>query len=539
MIYILSNILLIDNLPFGDDFIFIFGQSEIKNAPNPFLFFFPWSDYFKSWGLSYFVFWNLYKVFGENFVYYRLINIIFHILNSLTLYKIVKTDKKESLAPKIIFLLFLFSPLSILTTSWIFQLKTTLSTFLVLLFIKNIFIKKMLSIKSLLKGYVIFLMSLLAKISGVLIPALIILKWKDINTSNIKKWLILPLFITTSIFYGLINVKGITHLANELIHIEKKSIEAVDQKVYSRSQAIEIKQKNTDQQKIINFDIDITNELVNSSQKYFNSNYNLSRKYTIALQNFGKLVLYTVGLNDYYPFYESNIKTLNSSSLYLFSLVGLLSIIYLWHKSKTDLFLIMILFIPISGLFYIPYMKFSYASDHWFYLPSIGILIFISKFYKKRLFLYILLAITIFQYTYTQYKYQSYKKVLSLNNKKFGNKIISEHQIQYDLLEGKTSNALKKYIKLYENQPASNYKYIKNIINLAVKTNNIKVLNKYYHSGAKYYLKTQDIKVIESYNLNHLFIKNKKQIELIESLNAIFTKKIDSTLYEKTITRLK
>ncbi len=40
-------------------------------------------------------------------------------------------------------------------------------------------------------------------------------------------------------------------------------------------------------------------------------------------------------------------------------------------------------FIPVSGIVYVPYMKFSYVADHWNYLGSMGLCILIIFFYHK------------------------------------------------------------------------------------------------------------------------------------------------------------
>ena len=39
----------------------------------------------------------------------------------------------------------------------------------------------------------------------------------------------------------------------------------------------------------------------------------------------------------------------------------------------------MLLFLPISGLFYVPYMEFSFAADHWFYPSLLFLILYIAK----------------------------------------------------------------------------------------------------------------------------------------------------------------
>lgn len=533
--FIVCNLLLLDNKPFGDDYIFIFGETEIKNAPNPFLFFFPWSDYFKSWSLTYFIFWNMYKVFGINFVYYRAVNLALHFLNFFILSKITKNDSKKKNIARIMALCFLFAPISILTTTWIFQLKTLLAVFFILIFLYSLQGVKNYNLKDFTKLYVYFVLSLLSKVSGVLIPLYLffILRTK----CSIKKSFIfvIPFFIT-SLIYGLINIKGITHILTEIQYMNKPVEQAVVSKNFSRSQALGTKNKEIGDQKEVNFNINILGEITSGSKHYFTNltdAHNLLGKYILSLQNFGRFILSSIGLYDFYPFYEKNLQTILSPWLYVYTFIGIFTLYALVTFYSHSVILLFALFIPISGFFYIPYMKFSYSSDHWFYTPLIGLIIFLSQKLVRTKTAVSIFTIIFISYLYTQYKFTTFEKLLKMNAAAYSNNIILEHQTRQMLRAGKSREVLKMYSKAYIQDERENIKYSQLIHKIATKLGRDDINKHFFNQSAKLYLQTHDINFIRAYTLSNYAIYPQRILELTESFNAIYTQKIDRELYLK------
>jgi hypothetical protein len=533
----------IDNLPFGDDYVFIFGNTEITYAKNPFLFFFPWSDYFKSWGLSYFILWNLYKLFGVNFVYYRAINLGLHFCNFLILKKLLKSEDHKLINKKSYFisLMFLFSPLSVLTTSWIFQIKTLLAVFFILLILLQIKKKNVKTLKNNFKIYALFILSLLSKVSGILLPIYLFYIF-IVNKISVKKSiLIISPFLLTSLIYGVINIKGITHLVTENEYLKKETSEIVIDNNVSRSEALSIKEKDTTKHKEFNFDIDIYSEMTNGASKYFSplSNVsNISHKYILSLQNFGRLILSSLGIFDFYPFYETNLKTTTSQLIYLYSFIGLLGLAFLIIKKDSHNLLLICLFIPISGFFYIPYMKFSYSSDHWFYTALIPILLIANKHLKSWKVPALGFAVCLTSYIYTQYKYESFPGLLEKNKEKFQNRVISEHQARYNLMSGETIPVLKDYIQSFTTTEKNNHEYSNIIFDLARANNQTEVLKKLYNLNAKLYLRTQDVNLVKKFTIEHYDIHPNYILDFTESFNAFYSQKLERELYDRVVKRL-
>ena len=95
ILYFVLNIKILNVQPFSDDFHHIFNYSLLENVKNPFQFLNPFSQYFKSWGLTYFVLWNFLNFFGEDYFSYRLFNLIIHFINFTLLYLLLKKNNNR------------------------------------------------------------------------------------------------------------------------------------------------------------------------------------------------------------------------------------------------------------------------------------------------------------------------------------------------------------------------------------------------------------------------------------------------------------
>jgi hypothetical protein len=507
------------------------------------LFFFPWSDYFKSWGFSYFVLWNMYKVFGENFIYYRAVNLLLHFCNFLVFRKFIENKEinENKTKPNLISLIFLFSPLSILTTSWIFQIKTLLALLFILLLLLQLKKRRIHSFTDNFKIYLLFLFSLLSKVSGILIPFYLLYFYRKYNVVKTKARLIMIPFFLTSFLYGIINIKGITHLVTENQYIKKDTSEVVINNNVSRSEALSIKKKNTSEHKEFNFDIDIYSQITEGAAKYFNplsKLSNFSNKYILSLQNFGRFILSAIGTYDYYPFYEDNLKTTTSKLLYLYSFIGLVVIVLLIKLRDTTGLLLACLFLPVSGFFYIPYMKFSYSSDHWFYTALVPLLLILHKNVKNKKVVLIGFCICFSSYLYTQSKYTSFPGLLAKNEMSFQNRVITEHQARYQLLAGDTKPVLKEYLKLYKGTERNNHEYSRMINRLARIHNQDQVLKDLYNLNAKLYIRTRDINLVKNFTLEHYGLFPEYILDFTEAFNVFYSHKLEKELYIRVSKKL-
>jgi hypothetical protein len=117
--------------------------------------------------------------------------------------------------------------------------------------------------------------------------------------------------------------------------------------------------------------------------RYFKNNFHLDyslKKINIVANSFTFYLFASTGLNTNYIVYPE--PNLNSKESLLFLLVFFLCLIFFIFKFEKvyniNLLGMLVLFVPISGFFYVTYMEFSYVSDHWFYPSLIFLLIFIS-----------------------------------------------------------------------------------------------------------------------------------------------------------------
>lgn len=540
---ILLNFGILDNLPFGDDYHVIFSESEVKNAPHPFLFFSPWSDYFKSWGLSYFLLWFIYKALGpENIVYYRIINLCLHFVCFLLLNRILEKNNIQNYQRRIASFIYLFNPLSVLTTSWIFQFKTLLAQLLILYFIYLLWFADIKSFKNKALIYTTFLLSLLSKVTGILLPFYALL-YLTKNKLGLKRCMIvtLPLFLMSG-FYGLINMKGITHLINEVSFIQKDLAENSIKQNIKRSETIDFKKASDtatkNQQLNFNPQIEIFDDIKRSIPRYL-SNLDsptiILQKYTVALQNWARLWLSSLGLNDFYPFYESNLDTFKGAQFYVYSLIGLGMLIFFLFKMSHLTLLTLLLFLPISGIFYVPYMKFSYTSDHWFYAPMLGIVMYLALHIKHKRIITGILCTCLVSYCYTLYKYQSFEHVLDLNANQYDNRVIMEHQALYSIKSGEFNEVKDQYLSYYNSQQNTNLRYLQTLREIGIKQNDKLLLSHIYPQFSKIILETEDYQALKIYLLqmhNHF---TPRTLTLTDTMNAYFSNRIDGELYNRAI----
>lgn len=358
---------LFSSVPFGDDYVYIFKNPHMRDAAHPFVFFQYGSEYFKSWPLSFSFLWVFKKLFAENYCYYRLANIFVHFLNALIVFKISKFYVKKY--NRVIFSFFLFNPLVVESIYWIFQFKTLLSTFFFLLCLRQILIFNSTQLKTTYyKGVSFFLLSLLSKTTAIFFPiALVwILKYfKD-------KWLLLVPFFVLSVITGIENFKGVVSQPLDLAKIKNYhqtylgKNKVVDLKVQSPGQKSQFIQAKTYKKEQL-----VLKQYISGISSYTRSILNLDTffiKTIVAANSYSHYIKSTlaIGLNNIiYP----NLNLAKKKSYILSSIIIFILLFLVWIKkvNLTLLTLSFLLFLPISGYFYVPYMDYSYIADHWFY----------------------------------------------------------------------------------------------------------------------------------------------------------------------------
>jgi hypothetical protein len=409
----------LNSIPFGDDFVYIFKNHHILNTPHPFVFWDLTSDSYKSWPLTYSVFWVLYKFFGDHYSVYRLINLLLHISNCLLAIQLIQqyTNKKS----KLLFLLLIFHPLAFENIFWIFQLKTLLATTFILI---AIFYANRISTidthqyKRIFQAFIFFTLSLFTKSLAIFFPFYLLFTKKI----TIRYLLLISPFFLLSLYVGIQNIKGITASV-----VNTKNIT----NYYDKPQENQSTQDNakTEEENLRDFfRIELKRKELSLSQKYMDyfSSYfpsfdqmdSAKDKLVQIPINFFFYLKMSLGFGKNWIVYptmpQSDLLKVASFCFFIFLICFL---IYSRFHLRISV-LIMIFFIPISGVFYIPYMEYSPRADHWFYTCLFFTVIFvflIQKYFKAENASYLLLCILLFQLISLSSRFQDTKKYFLSN----------------------------------------------------------------------------------------------------------------------------
>ena len=141
------------------------------------------------------------------------------------------------------------------------------------------------------------------------------------------------------------------------------------------------------------------------------------RKFHIAVMSSFHYLKQVLTVDRFMFFYpkDSFFSLVNQVLAYLTIMATTWFFIYYRKEKSLQLSFIgfIVAFIPISGIFYVPFMKFSFTADHWFYAPMIFLLILISFVCKKletpknKKFIVMALSIFIFIQFARTYRYAS------------------------------------------------------------------------------------------------------------------------------------
>ncbi|MBC77409.1 MAG: hypothetical protein CME64_15500 [Halobacteriovoraceae bacterium] len=352
-------------MPYGDDNQFIF-DSFLQYVDSIFSFWNPKSNFFKSWPLSYSVLTVMFNTFEQNVIPYRILNLILHLGNSflfLSFLKKIKPSGKDG-GYFIVFLLFLIHPISYFTHNWIFQIKTLLCMFFTLLFLNLIERKKKDDNLIELGAFTSFILAINSKIACVLLPFYLLTKRENYKT-RIGHLSITAIYFLVSGYYGLVNVKGIDSFFEEKTRASQSIVE------YPNSGKVSEDEPDGPELKSyvgVPFKEQLRHSLQNLGGQ-FTKLESLREKSLLSLFTFGRYMASTVGISTFALLYESNYESLNIYNFVVFPLMGFLFLLFSFSKDRIkETGLLLIFFIPVSGLFYIPYMKYSYISHHWFYM---------------------------------------------------------------------------------------------------------------------------------------------------------------------------
>lgn len=355
--------------PVFDDYAFLFNSPRFVGAPSFFSFWDRFSEYFRSWPLSFSLLWLIYKSFGVNFAIFKTINIFLHIGNSLLISKVSKEIGIKFYL--LVGFLFLIHPAQIETVSWIFQFKTLLSLFLFLcsfICFKKYFeiLESQKRIIYLLAATTLFCLSNYSKIAAIFY--IFLMAWFALVRKNafnfplrfkVELTLFFVLSLGNSFQTGTETLKGVDFAENE------KKEKLYYENVYGGGDKTEEKEKRN---LSLFYSKDFTEQTVMDGS---------------VINIYIKTVSFYIShffINSYNSLvYPKSFFKQRTGSLYLLVgiiLLGLFGLLAINKGISSSWFIgILIYFlgiIPVSGIEYVPYMKFSLVADHWGYCAYWG-----------------------------------------------------------------------------------------------------------------------------------------------------------------------
>lgn len=483
VILLLIYLPILGSIPFGDDYVYIFDNPHIRDASHPFVFFNYGTEFFKSWPLTFVFTWVQKQLFGEQYQLYRLFSLMIHFFNGLLVLKISKQFIKKY--AYIIFLGFLFNPLVVENIYWVFQLKTLLSFFFFLLSFQYILkFNNSQKKKTYWTSFFFFTLSLLSKSTAIFFP--ITLLWILKFYKN-KAFLLLPFFVISFIL-GLESIKGVAVSKGEVNKISTYQQDYFKKKEnFYEKKTVSLNRNQPQPKTILKKQFEIEKYII-SVKSYFDSLINIENfliKTLIASNSLSFYLRSSLGLNYYQVVYpDLDMKKWGS---YLSPILLCLTLIILFIFNKLNLSflgLTFFLYLPISGFFYVPYMQFSYIADHWFYaalpfalLSIVWILEHIRFKRIKRIlivsiFLLCLIQTTLYNLRLRDTKQYFYNSTTSQTAE--NQQILYEYLIELEKREKNYNKALELSKKVYAATTSKKEMHIKNILNLAVITNDIK-----------------------------------------------------------------
>lgn len=534
-LYFIINIPILNNFPFSLDYGHF--AASVNWIANPIYAWFPWSIYFKSWPLSFSIFWVIFEVFGESVVIIRFLNLCLHFLNYLIFCRIIRDHQSghKSVPSKTLAILFLFHPLAVLPVSWGFQLKTLLATTLILI----LFWMTHQKIHNKKKILFFFWLSLTAKVQGILFPIYYLLTQKLPKAKDIL-FIVILFFISG--FYGLINIKGITYISSEIKNITKTFDAKPIEHTYRRSEIESSQQANHKSNEPINFNINIQKEMKQGAGVYIRSIDSWDKvlsKTIIALINLGRLSTFSIGLNHNLPFYAATKNTFDSSLNYAYIFLGLGYLLLTLLKKNKYLFFGFLLYLPISGLFYVPYMKYSYTSDHWFYPASALVLLGLFKMTKNKYFWNVVGILILTNFISTQVRYSDFEKLLIENFKENKNPIALESTLFYKAEKAEWDDIYQINQYLLNQADSFDPKLYETQLKASIILNREKTLESYMGRFLSQHVKSQDELAFELFLQKHKGYVSEDKLNLFKAFASINKGIIKQKDYVRLIKHLK
>ena len=384
--------------PIWDDMRFLFESERFIFITSPLEFFGLGENknLQRAWPMTYSLLWGIYKLFQSDFLIYKIVNLSLHFTNAMLLLKLTGSQQYR-LGSLAVVLLFALHPMQVESVCWILQLGTLAAT--TLLILTYMLFQRLRTSNfpigwPFFAGIFLFLLSLLFKVVGILFPIFVILyviaHQRDlIRNRNFLLWT--SLLLACSLWRGVVTLGGVATVSAEqelsqFYFKEKVSIGDLMTTITAQGSLQGLSESPA--------------EIIEENKKKGEGSwaYQLFKRYPGLKTVTGKYNLLSGSLLSYfaiffgvkdnlffYPkddFFDPLFRTVSSLCL----VVVLLMLVWAFWRRKLSGpgLLALTVYLPVSGLFYIPYMKYSYIADHWAYATSFFFCLMIFEFASRR-----------------------------------------------------------------------------------------------------------------------------------------------------------
>jgi len=348
---------------FWDDNNFVFNNDELLLAKNPFVYWDQSSGFTKAWPMGYTFLWSIQRITGNSIFLFHAICFLLHFLNGILIRQIVRPYLKELSWGVALF--FIFHPMQVHTLFWAIQILSVLSLTFFLLALKLIFASE---IKKKIGGGVLLVLSFATK-PWVLLSAVLFLK--DTGKLSSKKNILIGLAVLTCA------VGYFFSMSRQGIHL--RFLENKNEPFYYFD---------------LNSRIQFQGEF-SAKPTYYHAKVLMDQGQQFRLSFPERAMMKLVTIGNSFSFYFQKTFLIGKQTLIypkkiladaetalgllLLGIVFILATLWFFNLLSSQYWflgfssvMLIVTYLPVSGVIYIPQMKFNLVSDHWYYLQAFG-----------------------------------------------------------------------------------------------------------------------------------------------------------------------
>lgn len=380
---------------YWDDNTLIFQNAHILEGKNPLHYWLRGNLETKTWPLAHTFFWMEYRFFGADTFFYRATNLGLHwIVGLLAGLFVQRLGGNRWITSLIIW----FHPSNVEAVAWISQISTLLTGLFLLFWMKSIFLKNR------LKQEVSFLLlMILSKGYAYLLPLLSFSFYFKKENFTWRKLAIAGLISVFAGYFIFLAAVGVGSATGELRFSTEYLYERGDPKNH-----LNLSQMERENRALLKTAPVQSSDASISVGSAYVRNFFFSPSSKVNPQEFWYRKIHLVGETASFYVKQFFLPLQNAASYpsgamnvfyFYLGLTVIFSLFAFWYfESKIGLILLLT-FIPVSGLVYVPYMKFSLVADRYSYIPYLVLAWFVGlkagniKWLKELSFAWILFLI--------------------------------------------------------------------------------------------------------------------------------------------------